>query len=139
MLMNASHLAPSPRYYLLSMALLVAGCAAGSNVIGPENQLEVNNASDTFQWQVSALSNVTQTLKYTWVNSGTVANVNQSSSLGSGSADLRILDAGGVEVYSRDLAQNGTFQTDSGAAGSWTVSVTLTKVNGTLNFRVQKP
>ena len=139
MLMNAPYLASSRRYYLLTMALLVAGCAASSNLIGPENQLEVNNAPDTFQWQVSALSNVTQTLKYTWVNSGAVANVNQSASVGGGAADLRILDAGGVEVYSRDLAQNGTFQTGSGAAGSWTVTATLTKVNGTLNFRLQKP
>src|SRR3972149_3914334 len=83
MLMNVPHLAPSTRYYFLSLVLLVAGCASSSNVIGPENELEVNNASNTFQWQVTALSNVTQTLKYTWVITGTVANVNQSSSLGS--------------------------------------------------------
>ncbi len=138
MLVKAHSSAPSPRYHFLTVALLVVGCTT-SNLIGPENQLEVNNAPDTFQWQVSALSGVTQTLTYTWVNSGTVANVNQSSSMGSGSADLRILDAQGVEVYLRDLTQNGTFQTSPGAPGSWTVTVTLTKVNGTLNFRLQKP
>jgi hypothetical protein len=137
--MNVPHLAPSTRYYVLGLVLLVAGCASSSNVIGPENELEVNNASNTFQWQVTALSNITQTLEYTWVTTGTIANVNQSSSLGSGSADLRIQDAGGVEVYSRSLANNGTFQTAAGAAGNWTVTVTLSKANGTLNFRLQKP
>jgi len=137
--MTTSDLTLSRRFSMLGLALLLAGCADSTNVIGPENQLEVNNATDTFQWQVTALSNVTQTLSYSWQNVGTLANVNQSSSLGNGSADLRILDSAGVEVYSRDLAQNGTFQTAAGAAGKWTVTVTLTEVHGTLNFRVQKP
>jgi hypothetical protein len=65
--------------------------------------------------------------------------VNQSPSLGNGSADLRILDSAGVEVYSRDLAQNGTFQTAPGQSGTWTITVTLTEVHGSLNFRIQKP
>ena len=125
--------------YFLVLVLLVSGCAATANLIGPENQLEVGNATDTFQWQVSALSDVTQTLTYTWANTGTTANVNQSSSLGSGSAVLRVTDDRGVEVYSRSLAENGTFQTDSGSAGNWTVTVTLTQATGTLNFRLQKP
>ena len=127
------------RYFLLGLALFVGACTADGNVIGPENQLEVSNTPDTFQWQVSALSAVTQTLTYTWVNGGTTANVNQSSSLGSGSADLRITDSDGTEVYSRSLASNGTFQTGTGTAGNWTVTVTLSKANGTLNFRLEKP
>ena len=139
MLMNRLHVAPSTRYSFLGLALLVAGCAGSTNVIGPENQLEVNNASDSFQWQATALSDITQTLTYTWVTTGTVANVNQSSTLGSGTADLRIVDAAGKQVYSRSLASNGTFQTAAGAAGSWTVTVALSKANGTFNFRVQKP
>lgn len=118
---------------------MVASCTSSSNVIGPENQLELSNAPDTFQWQVTALSSITQTLEYTWVTSGTTANVNQSANLGGGSADLRIMDAEGVEVYSRSLESNGTFQTSAGAAGSWTVTVTLTKASGALNFRLQKP
>jgi hypothetical protein len=88
---------------------------------------------------VTALSNVTQTLNYTWANSGTVANVNQSGSVGGGSAQLRVKDASGVQVYARSLAENGTFQTTAGTAGNWTVTVTLSEVNGTLNFRLQKP
>ena len=131
--------APSMRYFILGLALFVGACTTSGNVIGPENQLEVNNTPDTFQWQVSALSAVTQTLTYTWVNSGPTANVNQSSSLGGGRADLRITDAGGTEVYSRGLESNGTFQTGTGIAGNWTVTVALSEATGTLNFRLQKP
>ncbi len=139
--MKNVRVAPAMRYLLLGLALFVGvgGCTADGNVVGPENQLEVSNIPDTFQWQVSALSAVTQTFTYTWVNSGTTASVNQASSLVSGSADLRITDSAGTEVYSRSLASNGTFQTGPGTAGNWTVTVTLSKANGTLNFRLQKP
>jgi hypothetical protein len=42
--------------------------------------MEVANATDTFQWQVSAPSSVTQTLTYTWVNNGTVTvTLNETS------------------------------------------------------------
>ena len=137
--MNKVRPTPWIRYLFLGLALFVGGCTADGNIIGPENHLEVSNTPDTFQWQVSALSAVTQTLTYTWVNGGTTANVNQSSSLSGGSADLRITDADGSEIYSKSLASNGTFQTGTGTAGSWTVTVTLSKANGTLNFRLQKP
>jgi hypothetical protein len=120
------------------LLLGLSGCGS-TNVIGPDNQLEFTNATDTFQWQVSALDNVTQTLSYTWQNTGTVANVNHSSSPNSGSATVRITAADGTEVYSRSLADNGSFETTAGAAGAWTIVVTLTEVTGTLNFRVQTP
>ncbi|MHB1193988.1 MAG: hypothetical protein ACYC6F_13180 [Longimicrobiales bacterium] len=137
--MNVLRWIRATRYFVLGVVLLVAACGEGANTIGPENQLEVSNAANTFQWQVTALSNVTQTLNYTWANSGTVANVNQSASVGGGSAQLRVTDASGVQVYARSLAENGTFQTTAGTAGNWTVTVTLSEVNGTLNFRLQKP
>lgn len=111
----------------------------GTNVIGPENQLEVTNVVDSFQWQVTDLDDVTQTLTYAWQNTGDRADVNQSATLGSGSAFLRIEDSSGEEVYSRPLTENGTFSTMAGSAGTWTIRVTLDRARGTVNFRVQKP
>jgi len=122
----------------LALLALAAACS-DTNVIGPANQLEVNNATDTFQWQVTALDKVSQTLTYTWANTGTTANVNQASSLSGGSATLEVLDAAGTQVYGRSLAENGSFVTDAGMAGNWTVRVTLDGANGALNFRLQKP
>ena len=131
------------RYAVVTFSLLaiaISGCDATS-MIGPDNQLEVANVVDSFQWQVSALDNVSETLTYSWENTGTLANVNQSSgaSVSSGAATLRITDGAGAEVYSRSLTENGTFETSSGASGMWTITVTLSEVVGTLNFRVEKP
>jgi hypothetical protein len=56
-----------------------------------------------------------------------------------GSATLTIRDASGTQVYTRNLADNGTFLTNAGTSGSWTIQVVLTNMSGTINFRVQKP
>ncbi len=126
-------------HFLAILALAAAGCGDDANLIGPDNQLEVQNLTDSFEWQVTALDRVTQTLTYTWQNTGTTANVNQSTSLTGGTADLRVLDDGGAEVYDRDLTENGTFQTSAGTAGDWTVVVRLRSASGAVNFRLDKP
>ncbi|MDJ0766920.1 MAG: hypothetical protein QNJ97_28355 [Myxococcota bacterium] len=128
------------RSSLLTIVLMGAISACGSsNLIGPDNSLEVGNATDSFQWQVSSLNNVSQTLTYVWETTGTRANVNQSAEILSGSATVRISDENGIEVYSRSLADNGTFSTETGATGRWTIVVELSGVDGALNFRVQAP
>jgi hypothetical protein len=113
--------------------------ACGGSVIGPENQLEVANLTDNFQLQATALADVSETLTYTWDNTGTGANVNQSGTVTGGSAMLIIEDDAGTQVYNESLAETGTFQTSPGIAGSWTVRVELSGMSGTLNFRIQKP
>lgn len=130
---------PSTHRLLPLVALLVVSCGDSANVIGPGNQLEVTNATDSFQWQVTALVNVTQVLDYSWVNTGATADVNQSSALGGGTATLEVRDAGGAIVYTGSLAQDGTFTTSAGSPGTWTVTVSLRQAQGTLNFRLQKP
>jgi hypothetical protein len=127
------------RNLFLLAVILAGGCTSSDNVIGPENEPEVSNQTDTFQWQVSDLSNVTQTFTYTWSNTGEMANVNQSAALTGGNATLTVADGTGTEVYSESLTSNGTFQTATGTSGNWTVTVTLTSATGTLNFRMEKP
>lgn len=126
---------------LATAALSVAVFAAcdGGAPLGPDNQLQVTNAIDSFQWQASAMDNVSQTLNYTWQNTGTMANIDQSGSLTGGSAILTVSDADGTEVYTRSMGETGSFQTASGTSGMWTIEVTLSGVNGMLNFRAQKP
>jgi hypothetical protein len=115
----------------------LAGCS-GDNVIGPGNQLEATNAPDDFQFQVTNLKDVTQTLTYHWSNTGDSANVNQASSLTGGSATLMIRGPTGTPLYQSDLGANGTFHTSKDATGIWEIRVVLSKASGTLNFRVQK-
>ena len=120
-----------------TLSLALAACGDG-NPIGPSNQPEVGNNPDNFQFQASNLVRTTQTLIYTWTNTASVANVDQSGRIDSGEATLSLRDASGQEVYSRTLTSTGTFKSSSGTAGSWRLEVRLTGVTGTLNFRVQR-
>lgn len=129
------------KFPLLALALLlaVAGCG-NANVLGPSNQLQVANNPGTFEWQATALDKVTQTVSYQWASTGTTADVNQSSSITSGSATVRITDSAGTELYARSLQQNGTYVTSAGVAGTWTIVVAMNGVSGgALNFRVENP
>jgi hypothetical protein len=124
----------------LAIALLiatVAGCGGGS-ALNPKFQPQVTNQPDNFQFQSTGVTNVTQTLQYTWQNSGTMANVNQATTVTSGSATLTIRDAANTQVYMANMSANGTFVTNAGTTGAWTIQVTLSNFSGTINFRVQK-
>ena len=116
--------------------VVLFGCGGGK--LGPQFQPEISNIADNFQFQATAVTNVTQTLQYTWQNSGTIANVNQACIITAGTATLTIKDSSGTQVYSNNLSQNGTFVTNAGTTGNWTIIVSLSNLNGTLNFRAQK-
>jgi hypothetical protein len=116
---------------------LVAACG-DSNPIGPSNQPEVANNTDNFQFQASNLTSTSQTFTYSWVNTGTAANVDQSGAISSGQATVTLRDGANAQVYSGDLRNTGTFISSSGGSGTWRIEVRLTDVTGTLNFRVQK-
>jgi hypothetical protein len=117
--------------------VLVGVVSCGSESTGLTN-VEVSNETDTFQFQATANDN-TETLSYIWVNTGTRADVNQSGSITGGTATLEIRDGDGAQVYVRSLAETGTFETDAGAAGNWTIRVSMVGTSGVLNFRVEKP
>src|SRR5574341_119928 len=114
----------------LVLALTALAACSSDNVIGPGNQLQVTNAPDDFQFQVSNLNNVTQTLTYNWTNTGDSANVNQASSLTSGSATLTIRGPTGTLLYQSGLQSNGTFHTLKDAAGTWQIQVAMSKADG---------
>ena len=115
---------------------LFAGCS--NSPTSPGVHPEITNIADNFQYQVTGVRNYTREHTYEWQNTGAIANVNQATTVTSGSVTLVLLDANGVEVYSRSLAENGTFVSAAGAPGSWTIRVTYADANATVNFRVQK-
>ena len=120
---------------LLVLLAATSACGGNSNPIAPRFQPEVINNADSFSFQVTGVQNASSTLNYTWQNTGTVATVNQSASISSGSATLVILDASGTQVYSRSLTANGTFVSTAGTTGLWTIRVVFSGTNGTVNFR----
>ena len=128
------------RLSVVGAAALLAVAACGSDhVLGPRNQLEVTNRTGTFEWQATAMDEISQTLTYDWEITGATANVNQSSGLTGGSAALTMWDDEGRQVYARGLGENGTFTTLAGTAGTWTIRVRLSQASGAVNFRVDEP
>lgn len=126
------------RLACLWFALAFVAACGDSNPIAPSNQPEIGNNTDNFQFQASNLTNTSQTLIYSWVNTGTAANVDQSGAISSGQATVILRDAANAQVYSGDLRNTGTFISSNGGSGTWRIEVRLTDVTGTLNFRVQK-
>jgi hypothetical protein len=122
------------RWWLVAATL----AACSDPVTAPGRDPEIINATDNFQYQISDIRGYSGTQVYTWQHSGTTAKVNQSAAISSGTATLVIRDANGTQVYSRSLADNGTFMSTAGAPGTWTVSVTYASVDATVNFRVDK-
>jgi hypothetical protein len=119
------------------MGIALTGCHE-ANVIGPANQLEVTNAVDQFQFQVTDLVEVDDVRSYTWQNTGTQATIDISQAVTSGSAFLTILDADGTILYQEDIAEDQDTTTPVGVAGMWQIEVRLESTTGTFNFRVQK-
>jgi hypothetical protein len=118
------------------LGVLTSGCRS-NNSLAPY-QLEVGNNPDSFQFQVTGVKNVTTTVEYSWQNSGPAASINQSSAISGGSATVELYDPDQVMRYSKGLGENGTFQSETGKAGTWKIRVILNNLNGTLNFRMQK-
>jgi hypothetical protein len=120
---------------VLAAAVAALGCS--NNSLAPF-QPEIRNLPDNYEFQATALTNVTTTVQYTWQNSGASATINHSSVVTTGTATLTVKDANGTTVYSGALVASGTPTTTAGVAGAWTIRVDLVDVSGTLNFRVQK-
>ncbi|RKZ16414.1 hypothetical protein DRQ53_06455 [bacterium] len=99
---------------------------------------EILNNPDAFEFQVSSVEGYTGTLSYDWSNSGSLANVDQSSAIEPGQAVLTLFDDMGTPVYTRDLSADGSSSSDAGEAGMWTIRVVFTGLTGTVNFRAEK-
>jgi hypothetical protein len=122
----------------LALAGVVVLAACGDGATAPGRDPEIINSTDNFQYQITAIQDFSGTQVYSWQNTGATATVNQAATVAAGSATLVLRDANGVEVYNRSLADNGTFSSSAGAAGSWTVRVVYSGADATVNFRVDK-
>ena len=131
---------------IIAAVVVVSASCDGNNIIGPENELEVINVTDTFEFQVTALNNVTDMLTYMWENTGTSANVLRSFYLTGGAVTIDIRDADGHPIShgsfitpgDSDLDVVGTFQTPSGTSGLWAIEVAFSRTSGDVRFALHK-
>ncbi len=124
---------------LLGLAAVVAAAptACSSNPLEPF-QPEISNATDNFQLQATAVLGVTSTRTYSWLNTGTRATINHSTTTAAGAAAVTLRDGAGVVVYTSALVPSRNEPTAAGTPGTWTIVLTMTGYSGTLNFRAQK-
>jgi len=133
--MRLLQLSATRRWWIAGVVLLAA---CGDSTTAPGTDPEIINTADNFQYQITDIQDFTGTQLYSWQNTGTTATVNQSAAVSAGAVSLVLLDANGVQVYSHSLADDGTFSTSAGAAGTWTVRVVYSSADATVNFRVDK-
>lgn len=121
-----------------SVAVLATGCGSGSDGPLAPFQPQVTNATDSFGSQATGVNGVSGTLNYTWVNTGTRATINHSTTTSGGRVLLTIRDAANTVVYSRALSPSLNEPTVVGTSGNWTIQLTTENYSGTMNYRVQK-
>lgn len=122
---------------LLALALLAA-CDTRVPT-EPVYQPQIVNIRNDFAYQVTGLDAFTSDVVYSWQSDGTAAAVLQAPNVLTGTATLFIADGSGAQVYQRSLAENGTFTTATGTAGTWTVRLKFTEASGDAAFRITKP
>jgi hypothetical protein len=121
------------------VVLTVAGCSDDDDaILNPEFEPIVTNHVDNFEFQVNGADRVTQTLSYPWRNTGNQAVIDQSATLTAGSVTVSLRDSTGALLYSKDLTEAGTFDSEVGLAGGWAIRLDMSGVSGRFNFRVQK-
>ena len=127
------------RLALAALLALAPLAACDTRVVTePQYQLQVINLRNDFTFQAAGLEAFTSDVVYSWESDGTAASVIQSPTLLTGTATLFIADGSGAQVYQRSLAENGTFATTTGVAGTWTVRLKFLEASGTASFRVTK-
>jgi hypothetical protein len=120
-------------------AALLPGCSdSPTPPPAPGIQPEIINIPDSFEYQVQSIAGYSGTASYTWQNSGASAAIDHSSAVSAGVGTLVVLDANGSEVYSGPLSDTGSYVSQAGTLGDWTVRIMYTSFSGTVNFRVQK-
>lgn len=126
-------------YGIVALAVAIAaGCGNDDTLTNPQFEPEIVNQVDSFELQATDITGVTETLEYTWDNTGTVANVDRSTVLTDGSGTVTVFDVDGKQVFTSDLTTDGSSSTSSGVAGAWTIRVVFSNASGTVNFRVEK-
>ena len=124
---------------LVLIPILVLSVCSDNKTTNPIDAFspEIINNIDAFEFQITDAENVNTTVEYSWENTAIAASVDQSCAITQGSAIITIFDADNTEVYTRDLSDGGSYPSQEGTAGTWTISVVFENVSGTVNFRAE--
>jgi len=124
----------------LALGLALTASGACDTRIQPVPQLEpqVVNLRNSFNFQAVNLIGVIQEVTYQWQIDGTTATVAQNPTALLGDATVFVTDAKGVQVYQRSLAENGSFTTQAGVPGTWTIRLHFADATGDVAVQMAK-
>lgn len=130
----------APAHGVLVLAVLLTSGCRSERLAGPELEPVVVNEVDHFELEAAGIAGVTETLEYTWMNTGATADVERLSSLTAGSGTVTMFDDAGDQMVDTGILEDGSSPTSSGsgAPGAWRIRVELRDVTGTVSFRVRK-
>ena len=120
-----------PWIALVAGLLLGTGCLDSVvRTLGPENDPQVVNTPEKFEFVATDLRNVNDRLSWVWTNSAPQAALSHDSFIHHGYGILTIRDAAGVLVDSTLLELNLETETKVGTPGAWTLELTLASARG---------
>jgi hypothetical protein len=122
--------------FSIAAVCLAAGLVSCGDPVGPGVEPQIVNNPQSFEFQVSQVSNYSGMHVYTWSNSEISANLDESVSLSGGSVRLTVIDPQGTVVHNA-LLEDGSLATSEGQVGDWAVRVQFEGATGTVNFRLQ--
>ena len=120
-----------PRMALAAALVLGTGCLDSVvRTLGPDNDPQVVNTPEKFEFMATDLRNVNDRISWVWTNSAPKAALRHDSFIHHGYGILTIRDAAGVLVDSTLLELNLDTETKAGTPGPWTLELTLASARG---------
>ena len=121
-----------PRWMLaLGGFALALGCADSIvRELSPDNDPQVVNTPEKFEFMATDLRNVNDRLTWVWPNPAPQASLHHDSFLHYGYGILTIHDGAGVLVDSTLLELNLETETRVGTPGNWTLELILASARG---------
>ena len=122
----------------VAMTVLAMGLVACLDSIikplGPENNEDVELATDNFRYFADNLDNVHDTRTFTWQNTGTAAKVLHNNFIHHGSVVMMVRDGAGTLVDSVPMEWQLETETDAGVPGTWQVTFNFYGARGRVDL-----
>jgi hypothetical protein len=119
------------RWSLLGAVLLGTGCLDSIvRELGPENDPQVVNTPEKFEFIATDLRNVNDEFTFVWPNPAPKAALDHNSFIHHGYGILIIHDAAGALVDSTLLELDLETETQAGTPGNWNLTLILAAARG---------
>jgi len=118
--------------------LLLVPAACGNDATGLIDALDITNQTDRYAFDLDNPGTYSGTTRDQWTFTGTVARLVIENAATGGSGTITVQDADNGQVLVRTALEAGTFESQTGRAGTWIVTTILVNVTGKLKYEITK-